>query len=245
MTPMQPVELLLFIIVNAVAGFFQGIVGFGQALVATPLSLTFLDKNTVLPAIILAGGILAFSLSRQIKEPLDKTIFRPLLIGSIFGMPVGVVILKLVSLGTLKVTVGVLSILFTLAVLFVKFRAQHLRGLTPITGFICGVLQTSTSMPGPPVVLLLASSGITKNSMRKLLVTYFFWIGVFALPLYLFSGVLTWKGIIFGLSATPGIVLAGFLGNKVAQHIPHKYYRILALVTVCATGAFAIYSGLR
>ena len=241
---MQPLELLFFILVNAIAGFFQGIVGFGQALVATPLSLTFLDKNTVLPAIILAGGILALSLSKQIKEPLDTKIFRPLLISSIVGMPFGIIILKLVSLGTLKVTVGALSVLFTLAVLFVKFHAHHIRTLTPITGFICGVLQTSTSMPGPPVVLLLASSGITKNSMRKLLVTYFFWIGLVALPLYLISGVLTWKGIVFGLSATPGIVLAGYLGNKVAHYIPHKYYRVLALVTVCATGAFAIYSGL-
>ena len=242
---MQPLELLFFIIVNAVAGFFQGVVGFGQALVATPLSLTFLDKDTVLPAIILAGGILAFSLSKQIKEPLDTKIFRPLLISSIVGMPFGVIILKLISLGTLKVTVGVLSILFTLAVLFIKFRAHHMRTLTPITGFICGVLQTSTSMPGPPLVLLLASSGIAKNSMRKLLVMYFFWIGVIALPLYLVSDVLTWKGVIFGLSATPGIVLAGYLGNKVAHHIPHKYYRVLALVTVCATGTFAIYSGMR
>ncbi|HEV2403699.1 MAG TPA: sulfite exporter TauE/SafE family protein [Candidatus Saccharimonadales bacterium] len=245
---MHTLELLVlsgFIIINALAGFFQGVVGFGQGLVATPLSLTFLDKNTVLPAMVVVGLLLNLSLSKQIKEPLDNKIFKPLLIGSVLGMPFGVLILKLLSLSTLRISVGVLSIVLTIAIVFVKFKARHLRVITPITGFVSGVLQTSTSIPGPPVVLLLAGSGATKNAMRKILVVYFFWISVIALPLYLIGGILTWKGVLFGLCATPAIVGAGYLGNKVAHHVPHKWYRVLALVTVCATGAFAIYSGIR
>lgn len=241
---MHWLQTLLFVIVNAFAGFFQGVVGFGQGLVATPLSLTFLDKTVVLPAMMVAGILLNLSLSKQIKEPLDTVIFKPLLIGSVLGMPVGVVILRLLSLNTLKISVGILSIVLTLAILFIRFKSHHMRIATPITGFISGVLQTSTSIPGPPVVLLLTGSGTSKNAMRKILVVYFFWISVIALPLYLLGGVLTWKGVLFGLIATPAIVLAGYAGNKVAHYIPHKLYRTLALVTVCATGAFAIYSGL-
>ena len=238
-------HLLLFIVINALAGLFQGVVGLGQGLIATPISLTFLDKTTVLPAMIVAGALLNFSLSRQIKEPLDNKIFKPLFIGGVLGMPFGVVILRLLSMSTLKIGVGVLSIALTLAILYVTFKPHHVRILAPITGFISGVLQTSTGIPGPPIVLLLTGGGVTKNAMRKILVVYFFWTSVIALPLYLIGGVLTLKGVLFGLCATPAIVSAGYAGNKVAHHVPQRWYRTLALVTVCATGAYAIYSGIR
>lgn len=37
---------------------FAAIVGLGHALIATPLSLVFLSKNTVFTAVIVAGGVL-------------------------------------------------------------------------------------------------------------------------------------------------------------------------------------------
>jgi hypothetical protein len=129
-------------------------------------------------------------------------------------------------------------------VLFTKHKTHHLQRLAPVTGFICGVLQTSTGLAGPPVVLLLSGSGIPKNSMRKILVTFFLWESIFAIPLFLVSRVLTEEGILFGMCAVPFILLAGYVGNKMSEAIPHRWYEVLALLTVSLTGIFAIYSGL-
>jgi hypothetical protein len=133
---------------------------------------------------------------------------------------------------------------FTVAVLFIKFKTHHIKRLTPFIGFIAGVLQTSTGLSGPPVVLLLSGSGIAKNSMRKILVVFFFWESVLAIPVFFVTRVLTLQGIIFGVCVVPFALAAGYVGNQVAHKIPAAKYRAMALITVCLTGAYAIYAGL-
>ena len=236
--------LLLFVLINAFAGFFQGIVGFGQGLIASPLSLTILDKGTVLTALMMAGLVLNAILTRKVAEPLDKKVAVPLLVGSLLGMPFGVMVLKILPIDVLKVVVGSLSIVLTLATLFVKIRIHHMARLTPAVGFLCGVLQTSTGMPGPPAVLLLAGSNTPKNSMRKILFWFFFWTSLVSLPLYAVTGVLTVRGLIFGLCIVPFVIVAGHYGNRAADLIPQRWYRTLALGTVSLAGLFVIYSGL-
>lgn len=235
----------LFVFVNIAAGIFQGIVGFGQGLVATPLSLTFLPKEVALSGMIVAGVILNAFLRIKVSEPLHREIFKPLLISTLIGMPFGVVILRLVPLTALKTTVGALSIVLTAAIVFARSQARARPRLVPFVGFAAGLLQTSTSMPGPIVVLLLTSSGLAKDQMRKLLVTYFLITSAVSLPLYFLGRVLSWQGVAYGLLATPFIIGAGLVGNRIAGHVPHRWYRTLALTTVALTGAYAIYSGLQ
>ena len=235
----------LFILINAFAGLFQGIVGFGQGLVASPLSLALLDKNSVLTALLLTGIILNLSLYRQIKAPLRMPVFKPLLIGSVIGLPVGVLILKLLPTSTLKISVGVISLLLAIAMMFVRVKVKHLSKLSPAAGFVAGALQTSVAIPGPPVVLLLSGADVPKDEMRKILVLFFVWIGVIGIPLYMIGHVFTWQGVVFSLLSTPFILGGGYLGNRIAKFIPHQWYRRLALITIGLSSAFAIYSGLK
>jgi len=237
--------LLLFILTNLFASFFQGIVGFGHGLIASPLSLTFLDKNTVLTSVMIIGTFLNLFLMLKISEPLDKKIFFPLFTGSLIGMPFGILVLKLMPINTMRIVVGSLSIFFTFFIVFAKIKIHKISYITPIIGLICGVLQTSTGMPGPPVVILLSGSDVPKHSMRKILVSFFLYMTIITLPLFFISRIMTMQGIIYGICAIPFIFIAGFLGNKVANIIPHRLYKALTLITVCATGVFAIYSGLR
>jgi uncharacterized membrane protein YfcA len=239
------VTTFLFILVNAFAGFFQGIVGFGQGLVASPLSLALLDKKTVLTALLFTGIILNLSLFRQIKAPLRMDIFKPLLIGSIFGLPVGVLILQLLTTASLKIFVGIASLGLVLAMLFVKIKMKHMSKLTPAAGFVAGALQTSVAIPGPPVVLLLSGADVPKDEMRKILVLFFIFIGIIGIPLYIIGHIFTWQGVVFSLLSAPFIVGGGWLGNRTAKFGPHHWYRLLALITIGLSSAYAIYSGLK
>jgi uncharacterized membrane protein YfcA len=151
-------------------------------LIASPLSLTILSKGTVLTALVITGMVLNLTLAKKTNEPLDTKIFMPLLVGSIVGMPFGVILLKVLPLSILTIVVGSLSILFALSVLFVKIKVQHIRKASPIVGFICGILQTSTGMPGPIAVLLFSGSDLPKETTRKILFSFFFWSGVISAP---------------------------------------------------------------
>ena len=238
-------HLIYFILINIFAALFAAIIGFGHALITTPLALLFLDKNTVFTAVIVAGGILNFYLSKKIETPLDTKIFNPLLFGAVLGMPFGLVLLKTLPINALKIYVGLLSIILAIGLLFLKVKLKPSDKLILLTGFICGVMQTSTSMTGPPIVLMLSGTHISKNEMRKILVTFFFWISFITLPLFFITNVLNVQGVMYGICTVPIIIIVGHFGNKIGQLIPQRSHRILALLTVCLTGLSAIYAGLK
>jgi len=49
-----------------------------------------------------------------------------------------------------------------------------------VAGFFSGLLNTSTSMSGPPVLILLAGQGLPKDQFRRTLVSFFFVSGLVA-----------------------------------------------------------------
>ncbi|MDO8609331.1 MAG: sulfite exporter TauE/SafE family protein [bacterium] len=238
-------EFILFVCINTFSSFFQSIMGFGSALIAIPLLFIFLDKETILTAVTIIGFFFNLFLMFKIKAPINKKIFYPLFVFSLLGLPLGILILKFVPISILKIATGSMSILFTIILLFSKIKLNNSWFITGIAGFVAGILQTSTSMNGPPVVLVLNGTNTSKNESRKLLVTYFFFINVITLPLFIISGTINTKGIIFGLSSIPFIIVAGFFGNKVSHWIPEKYYRIITLITISITGLIAVNAGLK
>jgi uncharacterized membrane protein YfcA len=238
-------HLVLFIIVNIFAALFASIVGLGHALIANPLSLTFLSKNTTLSAVMVVGTLLCLFLSKKIKEPLAMDIFKPLIVSCIIGMPFGLLILKTLPLNDLRVFVGSISIVSAMALQFLKFKIHKPDRVIPVIGFICGVLQTSTGITGPPIAILLAGMDTAQHSSRKIMASFFFVVSLITLPIYLVSGVLNLQGIVYGLCAVPFIFLASHYGNKIAHYVPHTWYRTLMLVTVGVTGVYAIFTGLH
>jgi len=238
-------HLFLFILVNILGSLLQGIVGIGQGLFATPLALTFLGKDEVMTAMIVAGVVLNGFL--LFKVPVQKTKVRlwPLVLWGIIGLPIGVFILIMTPLDELKVAVGVLAVLLAAAVLYGKLHLAHRRWALPAASLLAGILQTSIGMPGAAIGVALAASGIPKDQMRRTLVTYFFVISLLTVPFYYLGGVLTLSGITLGLIAAPFIIVAGYYGNTIAKHVSPARYTRLAMAVVALSGAYAIFSGLR
>jgi len=240
------VDLFLFILTVTFASFFQGVTGFGSAVIATPIALTFLDKETAVVAFIFSGIFLNLFLTKTIKESLNKPMFITLLVFSSLGMPLGVWFLKALPITTMRIVVGLLSILFAFAIFKTnRLDLSKVRGIKQAAGFISGLLQTSTGMSGPPIALFLTGSNVSKNQFRKVLVSYFLAVNFISLVLFSFADLITIERLGFGLYSIPFIFVGAHLGNKTAQYIPQKKFRIIALLTVCLTGIFAVYSGLK
>lgn len=238
-------DYIYFFLINAFAGLFQGIIGFGQGLIAVPLSLLITDKSTVLTAMMIMGAFLNILLVTKIKHPLDKNNFWPLVISGFVGMPIGLYFLNIMSSGVMKIIVGLLSIFFTILMLLMKIRLNTAKRSVFIAGFLSGILQTSIGMPGPPVVILFTGSNLKKNNLRKILASYFFILSIVTIPLFMVSGVFKLQGVYYGIGALPFIYLGGHFGNKFAHLIPQKSYKLIALVTVLTTGLVAVNSGLK
>ena len=236
---------LLFILSMFFACFFQGVAGFGFALIAVPLVVTFLDKNVLISSLVIVGIFLNLILVRKIKFPVNKEIFYQLLFSSMLAMPLGLVVLKLIPINHLRILFGGLSMIFALLICFSRIQFQRSRIATVIIGFIAGFFQTSTTMSGPPIVLYLSGSGMPKDEFRKTLATIFLLMNIASLPIFLFGGALDYKGISLGMISLPFVSVGGILGNKIARLVPQKRFNLMALGTVFIIGLIGIISGLR
>lgn len=236
--------LLLFVTVMFVASLLQAILGFGSALVAVPLALLFLPKETVVCSMFMVGLSLNGFLSVKIKETIS---YRPVIImffASLFGLPVGVWILTAIPLDLMQVFVGCLVVLFTVLLQWGKLRLPQNVVLTAIAGFFSGLLNTSTSMSGPPVLILLAGQGMPKDRFRRTLASFFFVSGLMAALTLVITGVMTPQRVSYGVVAIPFVFLAGYVGDRMSARLPERPFRVLALAVLFAAGVYSVVSGL-
>jgi len=238
------VNLFFFLVIMLFACFYQGLTGFGSVLIAAPLSLLVLDQFTFVTSFTVIGLVMNAFLFWKIEQPLNLTLLLPLCLASVIGMPFGIWVLKAAPTNLIEIIAGSLAILSTLIISFTKISLPRIKFLTAIAGLFSGVLQTSISMAGPPVVILLAAIDGEKNEMRKTLVTFFLFMNIISLPFFFFSKTLTLQRVSIGFFALPFVFLGAYLGNKIVEKIPQKTFRLLALVTVCISGLVSIYSGL-
>jgi uncharacterized membrane protein YfcA len=236
--------LVLFVMVMFVACVVQGILGFGSALVAVPLALILLPKEAVVSSMILVGLSLNGFLSVRIKERIS---YRPVLIlffASLFGMPLGVWVLRAIPLETMQVFVGCLVVVFTILVQWGRLKLRQNALPTGIAGFFSGLLDTSTSMSAPPVLILLAGQGLPKDQLRRTLVSFFFVSDLVAALMLVASGVMTPQTASYGVAAIPFAFLGGYVGDRFSTRLPERPFRVLALAVLFLAGAYSVVSGL-
>jgi uncharacterized membrane protein YfcA len=237
-------HIALFCALIGFASLIQGILGFASALVAVPLALIFLPKETVVSSMFMVGLSLNGFLSFRIKERISYRPVLMLFLASLFGMPLGVWILRAVPLETMQVFVGCLVVLFTFLLQWGRLKLPQNAFLTGAAGFFSGLLNTSTSMSGPPVLILLTGQGLPKDQFRRTLVSFFFVSGLVAALMLVASGVMTLQRVSYGLVAIPFVFLGGYVGDRLSTRLPEKPFKTLALAVLFLAGAYSVVSGL-
>jgi uncharacterized protein len=152
--------------------FIQSVAGFGFALMAAPLLFVALGAEEAvwsLNALALVVNGSALALEGRRPEPLGRLAVTVLAWG-VPGMVAGALILRSVDDRILQVALTVI-VLLTL----VARRADSTRATlgAPATGAVTGVLTTSLSTAGPPLVLLLLGRGYPPVRVRDTLATVF------------------------------------------------------------------------
>jgi uncharacterized protein len=149
------------------AGFFQGMTGFGFSLIATPLLSLVLDvrqaSNIVLGFIFFTSFLACYQLRRQIcwKWKWD------FILGQGLGLVVGIVALAKMDGVLLKQTLGVGLLAISVQELFFSKKMPLTtirRGGLPL-GLWSGALAGSFNMGGPPAVIYAYSQPWTKEDV--------------------------------------------------------------------------------
>src|SRR5690554_4376885 len=131
---------------------------------ATPfLLMLFLPQEAIQINIILSL-VISMSLIMKIKKDIDLVLLKRLIIGSILGVPFGILIFTSLNITAFKLGISILLIVLTL-LLVCNVKVKSTRFKDFIVGGISGLLTSSIGMPGPPLLLYFTGTDTEKGKL--------------------------------------------------------------------------------
>jgi uncharacterized protein len=235
-------------LVIAVSAAAAAITGFGFNLVSAPLLALAYPPRFVVTLTLLLGLVMSglLSLRPDIRREVDWRLIGPLYLASLAGMPLGVALLSLGSPRLLKAGIAAVTAAFALLML-TRFRPRLRGGAleTAAAGFVSGILSTSTSLNGPPVVLYLMARGLAKDRFRGNIVVYVFLATATSVVLLAAGGAATASILLLAAKLVP-VLLAGFAGGiAAAKALSDRGFEATVLGFLVLVGLLGIGSALR
>jgi len=139
-----------------VATVIRSAFGFGEALIAVPLLAFFIPMQVAAPLAVLVSITIAAVVVAQDWRHIHWRSAGWLVLSTIFGIPLGVVLLTCAPESVIKVGLGVLILLFAVFSLSRRGRMtlrHESRRWMLVGGFIAGILGGAYGMNGPPLVI--------------------------------------------------------------------------------------------
>lgn len=196
------------------AGFIQGMTGFGSALVAIPLLSMIIDIKSAVPLCILNSMIITTYLTIKLRNHLDPKKILPLCIGAIPGIFMGSTALKQVDSTLIRIGLGALLIVYSLYCLFTKPRPRHLhKAWSYIAGFLSGAIGASLSAGGPPSIIYTTLNDWQKDTIKATLSGFFLFNSYLIGIVHALSGLTTASVFSSFLLSAPFAVLGTILGS--------------------------------
>lgn len=231
------------LIVLFLAGAIQGAANFGFALIALPLLGLMMPLKTAVPLLALVGLFLGTAQLVQIRKKPDFKMVGVLLAFGMLGVPFGTWILVVADDVLLKGVVGV--VLVVSAVLLAKgFRVRRGGKLlhTALGGFLSGICKGAASIGGPPIVILLSNYDLDKQTYRANILSYFFLIGIFAIPNYWKAGLFSQELLVQSIWGFGAAVVGVTVGNFVFKRMDEMKFKKLTYGIVMLSGVMTVAS---
>ncbi len=227
-----------------VASFVQAVAGFGFGLLAVPVMTLAISPQRAVVVSSLVGVMITTWQAWSLRADADRLLVRRLTIAAYVGMPLGLVVLITVGDDALRVSLGV-SVLIATALLASNVRFPVGRRSDVVAGFVSGVLNTSLSTNGPPLVVVLQARQLGAQQFRATISAVFALSNVFALSLFLGTGKVTVPGLEAAGLAAPAVVVGQLLGYPIRRHLHGQRFRVLVLCLLAGAGVSAIVAALR
>jgi uncharacterized membrane protein YfcA len=232
------------VVVVAVAIFFSAMVtavaGFGFSLMAVPLMSLAIDLHD---AVIVATILAVFANGAQaalFRRHLDRHLGNRLLLASAFGLPGGYAVYALVSDTALRIALG-LGVAVAVGLLLRGLNLAHLGPrLDWALGFVSGVLNTSISTNGPPLVFDLQARKLAPEPFRATLNYVFLGSGVLGLVIFSIAGKVQAHELRTGLVAVPALAVGLAAGLPLRRRFTPERFRVLVMVLLVAGAVAAV-----
>ncbi len=227
----------------------QSATGFGFALVLSPALFAVLDPYEAVTTMLLLGPPLnLLVLADSGRDRAQWRVLAPMLAAAVPGLLLGAVALELFSKAALQVLVG--AGVVGVAGWQLRRRGMTRPGPVPgttrgagVAGVLSGVLTTSISVSGPPIVLWLEALGLRPGELRASLAASFLFMNVAGgIVVVAAGGVGAVRPDV--VAALLVLVLAGHaLGVVAFRRIAGPAFSLVALGLVFCAGVASLVAG--
>jgi uncharacterized membrane protein YfcA len=235
-------EIYLYIsIVAFLAGFTQGLSGFGSVLLSLPLLALFLDVREAIPLVNLMGVILTVLIIVQLRAHWEWGKIWPLLAGALPGIPVGVYLLKRMDPAHVQIILAAVLLAYSFYGLWFKLPIGKVGGpWAYLFGFFAGGLGGAISASGPPVIVYTSLQAWTKDQIKVTLQGFFIVSGLLIGVFHAANGLTTERVILNFLVSIPTLLAGTWLGSQLYGRFREEGYRRVMLLLLGALGVFTL-----
>ena len=228
-------DLLAVAAIICIAAFLQSISGFGFSLLAMPLLSVFVDIHDAVVIATLCG---IFTNAVHLKKDhhlVERSVARRISLSALIGMPLGVVVLSLFSATQMRVIIGAV----TVVLVFLMMRHFVLKventKVDIALGALSGVLATSVSTNGPPLVFLLQSKQLDPWCLRATLAYVFTVSGCASFVVLMMAGKGSVDAFQSALLSLPAMYLGTVIGRRTRNYVTQEVFTRLMYVLLLAT----------
>ena len=232
--------MILAAVAALVGATVQSATGFGFALVLSPALFAVMEPAEAVTVLLALGAALNMLVLLE-RHDARWSRLPPLILPALPGLAFGAVVLAALSREPLQIGVG----LAVIAAALWQLRDRDVAARVPaaVAGFLSGLLTTSISISGPPLVLWLEAQALSPAEFRATLAAAFLALNVAGWAVLGIAGDAT--ADIGELLVLLGLVLAGHvLGTFAFKRINHERFYRLVLVLVVVTGVASVVAGL-
>ena len=228
-------------------GFVSGLAGFGTALMALAIWLYVLPPSLAVPLVLICSVVAQTSVLPSMWKSFDLALVWPFLIGGLAGVPLGTMLVARADSNDFKLTVGVLLVLFPVALHFnrsmpaLRFGGKLADGAI---GFAGGILGGLAGLSGPLPVLWANLRGWGKDARRGIFQIFNWTVLVAALCMQVLNG-LEPRVIWLALLAFPGTIAGAWLGARVYHLMSDKNFSDVVLGMLFLSGVGLVWSSLH
>lgn len=124
----------------------------------------------------------------------------------------------------------------------VKLAKKNLTKPIVFAGFISGLLTSSISIGGPPLVIALDRKGYSKELFRSIFIWFMVVSSLFSTIAFYYKGLLSLETIKYSAFALPLLFLGSGWGVKIASRINAFKFRKLVIYLNVFTGIIMLIS---
>jgi uncharacterized membrane protein YfcA len=210
-------------------------------LIAAAGLIQVFPAQLVVPGLSLAYIPLGIAQFFQVRKQVDLVLLRSWGISALLGLLPGTLILTAVDTLTMKRGIGLVMVVLAILLRIrpgAPFRSEKMARFG--AGVLSGALGASTSIAGPPIVLIGIKQRWEVESFRATLLVYFTVLSVVIVAFQAQFGLVTQATAVWSASGIPGIAIGFMTATRMRDRVSDENFRRLGVVLVFGGGLTAL-----